>query len=61
MDSDRVNILNKTDLKQCRMCKKILPVEAFSNNVREKDGLQIYCRGCNIFIISQEGVKCLRL
>jgi hypothetical protein len=35
-------------LKQCTMCRAWLPRTEFHRNRRRRDGLQSYCRACNI-------------
>jgi hypothetical protein len=36
------------DLKTCPGCRVTLPRRAFHRNARHKDGLQTYCRGCQL-------------
>ena len=40
-----LKVVDKT--KQCRLCKKILPLFSFSKNKAAKDGLQNKCRSCD--------------
>ena len=35
-----------SDLKQCRVCKQRLPMDAFTKNNSEQDGLDPLCKSC---------------
>jgi hypothetical protein len=37
-------------MKKCTHCKEVLPVEQFSSNRRNKDGLSYNCRKCDVII-----------
>jgi hypothetical protein len=39
-------VVDEPDAKQCRKCKRELPVAAFARDKNRSDGLQVHCREC---------------
>ena len=34
------------EVKRCSQCNKVLPLEMFSKNSQQKDGLSCHCKSC---------------
>jgi hypothetical protein len=39
-------VVGEPDAKQCRKCKRDLPLAAFARDKNRSDGLQVHCREC---------------